>query len=304
MSKQYYPVLFMLSSTFSLSLTGLFSKYLGEYFHVNLLTFLRFLVPAILLIALSIHQKARWPNRAEQKYLWLRSVCISACQFCFIYALQHLTLVESMVLFGTGPLFIPLLEKLIFSVRISIANAMALVVTFIGVTLLAGDHGGFNIRPELLVGLAAGFFNAGSQLTLYRVSHSRLNAVEINLWTFLFASVVLTPMVMVNLTTEELFTQKITQPEILVLALGALSVLIINTQVFRAKAYKFAQSGSQLAPLIFTSLIFSALWQVIFYDETYNFYQIFGLVLILGANILGLSVNQWKQHRDLSVRAL
>lgn len=111
-------------------------------------------------------------------------------------------------------------------------------------------------------------------------------------------------MVIVNLTTEELFTQKITQPEILVLALGALSVLIINTQVFRAKAYKFAQSGSQLAPLIFTSLIFSALWQVIFYDETYNFYQIFGLVLILGANILGLSVNQWKQHRDLSVRAL
>ena len=304
MSKQCYPVLFMLSSTFSLSLTGLFSKYLGEYLHINLLTFLRFALPAILLVALLLRQKARWPNRTEQAYLWLRSVCISACQFCFIYSLQHLTLVESMVLFGTGPLFIPLLEKLIFSVRVSLANAVALVVTFAGVVLLAGDHSGFNIRAELLVGLAAGFFNAGSQLSLYRVSHSRLNAVEINLWTFLFASIVLTPMVIVSLSTEEFLYQKVTNPELLLFALGALSVLIINTQVFRSKAYKYAQSGSQLAPLIFTSLIFSVLWQVVFYDETYNSYQIFGLVLILGANILGLSVSHWKKHKGLALRSL
>ena len=84
MSKQYYPVLFMLSSTFSLSLTGLFSKYLGEYFDVNLLTFLRFALPAALLFALSVRQKPQWPNRTQQKYLWSRAVCISACQFCFI----------------------------------------------------------------------------------------------------------------------------------------------------------------------------------------------------------------------------
>jgi drug/metabolite transporter (DMT)-like permease len=209
-----------------------------------------------------------------------------------------------MVLFGTGPLFIPLLEKLIFSVRVSIENTMALVVTFIGVILLAGDQGGFNVRVELLVGLAAGFFNAGSQLSLYRVSHSRLNAVEINLWTFLFASVVLVPVMIGSIIAEKPLYQNMAHPELVAVALGALSVLIINTQVFRSKAYKFAQSGSQLAPLIFTSLIFSALWQVIFYNETYNFYQILGLVLILGANILGLSVSHWKKHRTLEVRPL
>ena len=110
--------------------------------------------------------------------LWLRAVCIAACQVCFIYALMHLSLVESVVLFSTGPLFIPLLEKLMFSVSLSRMNLVGLVVTFIGVTLLAGDVSGIEIRAELLVGLAAGLFNAGSQLSLYRISQSRLNAFE------------------------------------------------------------------------------------------------------------------------------
>ena len=77
-------------------------------------------------------------------------------------------------------------------------------------------------------------------------------------------------MVMVNLTTEELFAQKITQPETLVLALGALSVLIINTRCFVPKL-QVCPVWLAVSTTIFTSLIFSALWQVIFYDETYNF---------------------------------
>ncbi|MDA0117812.1 DMT family transporter [Vibrio sp. T11.5] len=302
MPNQLYPVLFMLSSTFSLSLTGLFSKFLSEHFDANLLSFLRFILPAMVLILMFIGKEVRWPDRSEQVPLWIRALCIGACQVCFIYSLQHLTLVESVVLFGTGPLFIPVLEKLIFSTRIRPVNVLGLLSTFVGVVLLAGDVSGFSFRGELLVGLAAGVFNAGSQLSLYRISKSRLNAFEINLWTFLFASVVIMPLLAFSLVNDHVMYQASnTSPWLIVTVLGILALLIINTQVFRSKAYKLAESGSQLAPLIFTNLLFTAVWQVMFYDERYSAYQVLGLSLIIVANIVCVLLPKWLQSKSFKV---
>jgi hypothetical protein len=70
-------------------------------------------------------------------------------------------------------------------------------------------------------------------------------------------------------------------------ALIVVSILVINTQVFRAKAYRLAHSGSQLAPLIFTNLLFSALWQQLFFNVQYLPIQMIGLGLIVIATIAG-----------------
>ena len=302
MPNQLYPILFMLSSTFSLSLTGLFSKYLSEHLDATFLSLLRFAVPAMFIFMFLFRQKIIFPNRREMLALWLRAVCIAACQVCFIYSLQRLSLVESVVLFSTGPLFIPLLEKLMFSVSLSRMNLVGLVVTFIGVTLLAGDVSGIEIRAELLVGLAAGLFNAGSQLSLYRISQTRLNAFEINLWTFLFAAVVILPFVGVNVTQNiALYDTSESSLFVLAMTMGVLALLIINTQVFRSKAYKLAESGSQLAPLIFTNLIFTALWQLMFFDESYNLFQILGLALIIGANVCCVIIPKWRKRRRMQL---
>ncbi|KOO12303.1 hypothetical protein AKJ18_24645, partial [Vibrio xuii] len=195
-----------------------------------------------------------------------------------------------------------LLEKLMFSVNLSRMNLVGLVVTFIGVTLLAGDVSGIEIRAELLAGLAAGLFNAGSQLSLYRISQSRLNAFEINLWTFLFAVVVILPFVGVNVTQNiTLYDTSESSMLVLAMTMGVLALLIINTQVFRSKAYRLAESGSQLAPLIFTNLIFTAIWQLMFFDESYNSFQILGLALIIGANVCCVIIPKWRKSRRMQL---
>lgn len=302
MPNQLYPILFMLSSTFSLSLTGLFSKYLSQHLDATFLSLLRFAVPAMFIFIFLFRHKIILPSRKEMLALWVRAVCIAICQVCFIYALMHLSLVESVVLFSTGPLFIPLLEKLMFSVNLSRMNLVGLVVTFIGVTLLAGDVSGIEIRAELLVGLAAGLFNAGSQLSLYRISQSRLNAFEINLWTFLFAVVVILPFVGVNvMQNTTLYDTSESSMFVLAMTMGVLALLIINTQVFRSKAYRLAESGSQLAPLIFTNLIFTAIWQLMFFDESYNPFQILGLALIIGANVCCVILPKWRKSRRMQL---
>lgn len=287
MLNQLYPVLFMLSSTFSLSLTGLFSKFLSHHMEASLLSFLRFIVPAAILLMFVFRQNLRLPERKLLQPLWIRAVCIGLCQMCFIYSLTHLSLVESVVLFSTGPMFIPLLEKLIFSVKVSGLNMVGLLMTFAGVLLLAGDVSGVHLSSELLIGLAAGMFNAGSQLALYRASKTNLDAFEINFWTFLFASLVLAPFLMLSVGHQvELVDTSAISSGLLVVTMIVLALLIINTQVFRSKAYRIAQSNSQLAPLIYTNLLFTALWQVMFYQESYQSGQLLGLILIVVANIV------------------
>lgn len=300
MPNQLYPILFMLSSTFSLSLTGLFSKFLSQHLDTSLFSFLRFSVPALFIVILLVGQKWTLPNKQEAVAIWVRALCIAVCQVCFIYSLQHLSLVESVVLFSTGPLFIPLLEKLIFSVALSRINLVGLIVTFVGVVMLAGDVSGIEFRPELLIGLVAGLFNAGSQLSLYRISQSKLSAWAINFWTFLFATVLIAPLVAISATQQQaLYVLGDVSAWVLIATMAVLAMLIINTQVFRSKAYKLAESGSQLAPLIFTNLIFTAMWQLMFFDESYNPFQMLGLALIIGANVCCVIIPKWRKSRTM-----
>ena len=290
MLRQYSPALFMLSSTLSLSISGLLSKYLAEQVTPEWLVFLRFLLPAIVLFFVLSMSKIKRPSKDMLKPLLTRSACISVCQMCFIYALTHLSLVESVVLFGTGPLFIPVLEKLIFSTPMRRVSIFSLLLTFAGVLLLSGSMTSFSFRPALLVGLAAGIFNAGSQLSLYRATKGAMSPVEINVWTFTLAALWFLP----TLTLSPMFTSVSAVPVdghglgLLVLCFAVLSGLIINTQVFRAKAFKLAESGSQLAPLIFTNLLFTSLWQVLFFNVRFDGFQLGGLALIVFANVVNV----------------
>ncbi|MEF1291277.1 DMT family transporter, partial [Vibrio sp. M260118] len=234
------------------------------------------------------------PQSALLQALWVRALCIASCQICFIYSLNHLSLVESVVLFGTGPLFLPLLEKLIFSVELEWVSILGLVVTFLGVFLLAGDKSRVNVRFELLVGLASGLFNAGSQLSLFRISKSGLGALEINYWTFLFAAILLVPVASFQfISVEHVVIPQSDEFMLLLVVILCLSALIINTQVFRSKAYRLVDSSTHLAPLIFTNLLFSALWQWLFYQESYQYSQIVGLMLIVCANMFTVFTPMW-----------
>ncbi|MEF1285785.1 DMT family transporter [Vibrio sp. M250220] len=279
---------YMLVSTFSLSLTGLALKKLTEILSLEWLTFLRFILPTLLLFALVAATKIRLPPPALLKPIVIRGVCIAACQLCFIASLNRLTLVESSVLFGTGPLFIAVLEKIFFKVKIKTETKFSLAATFAGVVLLAGDVSGIQLRPELLIGLASGLFSAGSQVCLFRASKKEVTPALLNSWTFLIAAISVLPLCVVSgLSKVDVSIVLEPQHNSLVWAyLLVLSLAVVANQILRSKAYKLADSNSQVAPLIFTSLLFTALWQAMFFDESFSTYQIAGIAIIIVATIM------------------
>ena len=295
--------LFMVVSTFSLSVGGLAAKYLAEIMPVTLLVFSRFFFPGLILLSILVFVRLRKPSRALLKPIVSRALCMTACQLCFLSSLQSLTLVESIVLFSTGPLFIPVLEKLIFGVKFNPRILVCLGMTFTGVVLMAGNLSEFDFKPAILVGLMAGFFNSGSQVSLYRASKGELSPAEMNAWTFLIAALLASPIMIYSLhdivslnqalitNVGEGFTLSNYYWVGLVLALFA--VFTINTQICRAKAYRLVSSGSQLAPLIFTTLLFSAIWQALLFDDTFSNQKLFGIGLIIFASM----VNTFLSHR-------
>ncbi|ENT7207227.1 DMT family transporter [Vibrio parahaemolyticus] len=287
MNYVHKPIVFMLMSTLSLSVTGLLAKQLSEALSVTMFSFLRFFLPAVILLLVLIPIGIKLPKSTELKPTLLRALCIGLSQLCFIASLQTLTLVESVVLFATGPLFMPVIEKLVWHGKIRASTVFGIVMAFSGVVLLAGTEGEFTLRYDLLLGLAGGLFNSGSQLTLYKVSKSNMSPLEINFWAFSFAALFILPLALINdgsgLLGAHSFSLSV-EPSVLWLLV--MSMLIINTQVFRAKAYQLASSGSQLAPLIFTNLLFTAVWQSLFFADVMSRTQIAGMGLIVLATVL------------------
>ncbi|EGQ9695767.1 DMT family transporter [Vibrio parahaemolyticus] len=287
MNHVHKPIVFMLMSTLSLSVTGLLAKQLSEALSVTMFSFLRFFLPALILLLVLIPKGIKLPKSTELKPTLLRALCIGLSQLCFIASLQTLTLVESVVLFATGPLFMPVIEKLVWHGKIRASTVFGIVMAFSGVVLLAGTEGEFTLRYDLLLGLAGGLFNSGSQLTLYKVSKSNMSPLEINFWAFSFAALFILPLALINdgsgLLGAHSFSLSV-EPSVLWLLV--MSMLIINTQVFRAKAYQLASSGSQLAPLIFTNLLFTAIWQSLFFADVMSRTQIAGMGLIVLATVL------------------
>ncbi|WP_229619984.1 DMT family transporter [Vibrio parahaemolyticus] len=287
MNHVHKPIVFMLMSTLSLSVTGLLAKQLSEALSVTMFSFLRFFLPALILLLVLIPKGIKLPKSTELKPTLLRALCIGLSQLCFIASLQTLTLVESVVLFATGPLFMPVIEKLVWHGKIRASTVFGIVMAFSGVVLLAGTEGEFTLRYDLLLGLAGGLFNSGSQLTLYKVSKSNMSPLEINFWAFSFAALFILPLALISDASGLLGAHSFSLPvEPSVLWLLVMSMLIINTQVFRAKAYQLASSGSQLAPLIFTNLLFTAVWQSLFFADVMSRTQIAGMGLIVLATVL------------------
>nr|WP_319552353.1 DMT family transporter [uncultured Vibrio sp.] len=283
-----HAVPYMLISTFSLSLTGLLLKKLTEMMGIELLTFLRFLMPTLLLFAIVLASRLPLPPRKVIKPIIIRGLCIAACQLCFIASLNTLSLVESSVLFATGPLFIAVLEKLFFKVKIKPETKFGLAATFVGVLMLAGDVSGIQFRPELLIGLGAGFFSAGSQVSLFRASKNEVKPAALNSWTFLIAALSVLPLSFIS-GLSEMDMQILIEPQLNILVwicLLALSISVVGNQIFRSKAYRLAESNSQLAPLIFTNLLFTAVWQALFFDESFSHYQVVGITLIILAALM------------------
>ena len=295
---------FMLLSTFTLALNSFIAKLLTDYFSTSEVVFLRVFLPAIIMLALAAGIKWQLPNKSAWRTFAIRAIFIVLCQNCFLVALNTLTLVEAVILFSTGPLFIPLIERVLFKTKLNWLLLPTMALMFAGVIIQNIHSDGIQWRWSLLIGLGAGVFNACSQITLFRASKINLPMMVINGWSFTLAAIFMVPVLMFS-SGEASFYQGFAidmSDYSLLLMVALIGFSTAATQFFRGKAYRLASSNSQLAPLIYSNLLFALLFQLIFYDTTLSLSQEIGSALIVLACIINTFAPNWLLQRQAKIR--
>ncbi|KNH11880.1 hypothetical protein ACS79_14950 [Vibrio lentus] len=273
------PLLLMILSTLCLSLSGFVAKSLEGIVPINVLLITRLFIPAVIMLMVALWVKASVPSFRETLVISRRSAFIALTQFCFFSALVNLSLIELAVLFSTGPLFIPVIERVLYGVKLSLPVILTLTISFTGLIIQSGISDGIHFQWEMVSGLFAGFFNACSQVSMYRASKIKAHSLMINGISFFVAALLVLPVSFLMVDSNVSMGMVSLFPYVILIAvMGGLS---IGTQLFRTSAYRKAISTAELAPIFYLNILISALMQVLFFDERFTSHQIFGLSLIV-----------------------
>lgn len=280
---------YMLLSAIGLSFFGLFVK-LGT-FSVSffLLTFLRFLVPLLLILPYFLW-KVGIPRFSQIGTFHLqlgRVGCILIYQYAIFYYLTKTSLLNATVLQNTAPLFIPLIEKIFMNHPIKKKVIFGMLISFIGVLCIIRPNDGI-INALGLIGLIAALGQAGSQV--FFGLQSKAESAETNVFYLFFFSTIASFFIFLIFSffdegiDFELISLKHADLKFYWFLLGLGFATIFN-QIFRNIAYKFARPGV-LAPVFYASVLVSGFFDWVIFHELPDRWTTIGAVLVILGGIL------------------
>lgn len=284
-------VVFICLSAFSLALFGLFVKLSNSNIPFFFLTFLRFFVPLLLLVPVMF-----WRGSFEGFYLFrgsknqfIRCFFVLLSQYSIFYYLTQGSLLNAALLQNTGPLFIPIMERLFFGDRIGKSTWISLIVSAVGVICLL-QPGDSLFTTLSFIGLLAGVGQAGSQVFYSKNAKKEKNDVNLFYLFFLGSLFSLLPVLLLDVVITPDFSAIMGHfffgdPRDIAY-LVALSLAALANQGFRGMAYQQTSKSSVLAPFFYTGVLFSGLFDLIVFDDVPNLLSIFGAFLIILGGIL------------------
>ena len=282
---------YCLASSGLLAFYTLFVKLGLQGISVWTITFLRFFLPFLLLLSWFLWKKdvpPLWPRR-NLSLLIYRSLVVVIGQFSLIYYLTKATLVDANMLWGTGPLFIPILARILHKHKITHRSMWALIISFVGIILvLKPDRGIFD--PYSIFGLIAGLSMAVSQ-TLYGINIERARPQENLFYFFFFCSILSFPAQLIAGIGSIAFTLDFFS---LLMIIGFTLSSLWN-QIFRGFAYQLARP-SALTPFLYFSVLISVLFDALFFHKSPDSFGWTGIALVFAGSLI-----KWREEKRLTV---
>jgi drug/metabolite transporter (DMT)-like permease len=276
-------VLWMLGSATSLSIIGLLGKLIEKSIRLPALIFWRFFSAFVIcLVILWCMGKLKGGFRTGNiKMHLLRTFFVLLAQYCFFSYIQQSTLLNAIVLLNTGPLFIPIIDRLILKKRVGRSTWVGVVVSFIGVLLiLQPDTGIFSSMS--LIGLMAGLSQGVSQIVFGISSRTERSEISVLYLIFLCAFFSLFPYLFLESSTWKENPVDRMQVIYWIIGLGAASVA---NQLFRAEAYQHG-TPSRLASFLYFSVLLGGVFDFIIYGRVPNVLSAIGAVLVISGGVL------------------
>ncbi len=204
----------------------------------------------------------------------LRAVASIGSMYCLVYALQHLPLVDALLLTYTRPLFIPIVVFIWFRKKWSKNTWFGLIVGFLGVALiLKPDKRVFDIAA--VIGLGSAMFGAIAFTCIRRLT--KTNSANSILFYYLILSI---PIAAIPLfkswTTLDLKSWGF------LIAIGIFGTVY---QMTMTRAYQYAKSF-KVASMLYSTIVFGAIFDWWLGDFSLDYFGAIGMVLIIIGTIL------------------
>jgi len=211
----------------------------------------------------------------------LRTLCGLGGLLCITFALRETALAEVILLNNSAPLFVPLVLWLWLRTKISGRLWLSLSLGFLGIFVIVRP--GFEaVNPGLLLAVLSGIFSALLLVITKFIAHEPLPRVLFYYFLLLWA--LLLPFVFRGIPSV---------PTTVWLWLVCAAVSSIGAQLSFTKGMRTATS-QQVAPFIYTSVLFSGLIDWLVWGERIDFWAVVGMGIVCVGSILSI---EWMRKK-------
>ncbi len=269
-------VLFMVTSATCLSFVGLLGKIGLSDLPLTSILFWRFF-SAFLVCLVFIHYRGQIKKISHKKLTphLIRAFFVLGSQYSFFYYANRESLLNATALLNTGPLFIPIIERVFLKKTIRKSTWVAIGVAFAGVLCIL-QPGIEILSPLIIVGILSGFSQGCSQVVFGINSKEERSDLNVLYLLFLCSFFTLFPYLLFSPEANKNPELSLTS---FVIVLGLGTVTFCN-QIFRAEAYQRSAPG-KLAVFTYISVVLAGIWDALFFKTPPNYLAILGSSLVI-----------------------
>jgi drug/metabolite transporter (DMT)-like permease len=280
--------LWMLAAGLLFACMGALVKLGAPRFSSGELVFYRSLFGLILVYALLHHARVPLATRHWRAHLW-RGLSGTLAMLLFFHCITVLPLATAITLNYTSSLFLSLLTVLVLKEKFHLPLSGALTLGFAGVVLLLHPTLAQEQFADGLLGLASGFL-AG--IALLNVRHLGVLG-ESGMRVVFYFNLIATFASAAWMLAETVHPVALSDLPLLI-AIGASATL---AQLFMTRAYRTGHT-LVVGSLAYTTIVFSALFGLLFWHERLDTTAWLGIALIVSSGVLSLKLSPKPQEKS------
>lgn len=271
-SLYHKAISFMVSAYFSITLMNVFVKTASQTIPASETLFSRFLIGLLFLLPFVIKDRDFKVDTRQWKFLILRNAAGVSNMLINFYVVKFLPLSIAVLLMNTSALFIPIL-LLFFHQKTPLNVLLCSLIGFLGVSIiLLTNHNG-NVDPiYVLIGLSGAVLAGMAFIGLQELN--KYNTPKNIIFYFHLIGTFMLPVFFINQwKIPNLYELG------LLLLVGGFGLIF---QLLLTRAFKYAPANI-ITPFAFTGVVFSSVFDWLFWHHTPNLYFWLGAVIIVGA---------------------
>lgn len=268
----YKGILLMIISSLLFSMMGAMVKYATEGLPFMEVVFFRTGVMLVLLTPWMAIKKISFKPK-NPSIMFLRAISGFTALAMSFYVTSKIELANAAILNHTSVIFVAMLSAIFLKEKVSLSLVLCIFCSLIGAALI--------IKPSLevvntpgLVGLVSGFFAAIAYVSVKKL-HDTEHFLTI-VWNFAIVGTILS-----LLLTLSNFKIPSTYQWLALIGLGSIATL---AQMALTASYKYGDA-SLISPYSFTTVIFSGIWGMFFWNELPDAWDLLGTLVIIACGI-------------------